>query len=187
MTSRHQDVETILYGFKRITLKNVTALDDKPAHISRLRDKKWLQDCMKPQLETCVPEEIAFLYEVARGSMVYGMYFQPIASLATEQLYRVLEAGARHRCNQLGLFKNKSGKKKVLPDTEFKKIVSALKQAGKIPDCDFDDWETMPFLRNLYSHPKYQIIQPELTQPKISPVTMAAHTADLLNRLFKQA
>jgi len=140
-----------------------------------------LQDCMKPQLEPCVPEEIAFLYEVARGSMVYGMYFQPIASLATEQLYRVLEAGARHRCEQLGLLKKKSVKKKVLPDTSFVEIVGALKQARIIPDCDSDSWEMMPWQRNRSSHPKSQIIHSDLY-----PVEMAAYAADMLNRIFKQ-
>lgn len=135
---------------------------------------------MKPQLEPCVPEEVAFLYEVARGSMVYGMFFQPLASLATEQLYRVMEAGARHRCKQLGLMKKKRGKEKAVPDTPFAELVAALKKAGRIPDADVDAWEWMPLLRNRFSHAMYQTIQPAESPPKV-----AANTADLLNRLFK--
>jgi hypothetical protein len=173
---------TIQYGFKRISPENVTELDGQSPHSSRLRGTKWVQACLKPKLESCVPDEVAFLYEVARGSMVYGTFFQPLASLATEQCYRVLEAGARHRCKQLGLLKKKHGKKKVVPDTSFAEIVATLKQSGKIPKPDLNAWETMPFLRNVYSHPKSQFIQ-----SAESPVTMAGYTADLLNRLFKSS
>jgi hypothetical protein len=171
---------TIQYGFKRISAENVKKLDHQTPHRSRLRGAKWVQACLKPQLESCVPKEVAFLYEVARGSMVYGMFFQPLASLAAEQCYRVLEAGARHRCAQLGLAEKKRPKPKVLPDTPFADLVKALKRASKIPDCDSDAWTTMPFLRNRFCHPTSQTIQ-----SADSAVGVLAYTADLLNRLFE--
>jgi hypothetical protein len=173
---------TIHYGFKRITATNVTELDDKPKHLFRRQanGKKWVDACMKPQLDPSVPDEVAFLYEVARGSMVYGMYFQPLASLAMEQMYRVLEAGARRRCDQLELIKKKPGKGKVLPDTPFAAIVAALNKAGKIPDAELHQWEGWVLLRNYYSHPASQVIQ-----SADSPPRQAAQIAELLNRLFK--
>ena len=170
--------DAIQYGFKRISAANLTELDHQTPHRSRLRGAKWVEACLRPQLEACVPGQIAFLYEVARGSMVYGMFFQPLASLATEQCYRVLEAGARHRCAQLNPSKKPGRRNRVLPDKSFAEIITTLSQAGMIPDDDDEAWQTMPFLRNLYSHPKSQIIQSRET-----PLEMLAHTAELLNRL----
>ena len=126
-----------------------------------------------------VPDEIAFLFEVARGSMVYGMFFLPLASLATEQSFRVLEAGARVRCIQLGLIKTKSGKKKVLPDLSFADVVEELKRVGQIPGQDSDVWKSMVFLRNSFSHHTSQTIR-----ARHDAVAQLAFVAELLNRLF---
>ena len=108
--------EVIQYGFKRISSANLLEHDIHLSYPSRLRGEKWVQACLKPQLEPCVPEEIAFLFEVARGSLVCGMFFLPLASLASEQCYRVLETGARKRCVQLGLLEKRRGKDEKLQD-----------------------------------------------------------------------
>jgi hypothetical protein len=171
----------VKYPFKRISLANVLELDDQPSHLFRRPNKqKWVEACNKPKLESCVPQEIAFLYETTRGAMVYGMFFQPIASLAAEQCYRVLEAGARQLCDRLGLLPRKSGKGKDLPQFSFADTFVALDKAGKIPEQDRDPWKRIQFLRNRYSHPKSQIIQSDG-----SPQRTLAYTAELLNRLFK--
>lgn len=172
--------DKIQYGFKRISPTNLWKHDEHPSYPSRLRGEKWVRACLKPQLESSVPEETAFLFEVARGSMVYGMFFLPLASLAAEQCYRVLEAGARHRCKQLGLLRAKRGKEKVLPETPFADLVTALRQAGKIPDDDWHAWKTLPFLRNQFSHPTSQTIR-----SRQDTAGQLAYTSELLNRLFK--
>jgi hypothetical protein len=172
--------EKIQYGFKRISLKNLLKHDDHASFSARLQGEKWVRACLEPQLEPTVAEEISFLFEVARGSMVYGMFFLPLASLATEQGYRVLEAGARHRCKQLGLLKMKPGKKKVLPDTSFAELVAELNRAGKISNEDLDVWKSMIFLRNRYSHHTTQVIR-----SREDAIRQLAHIAELLNRLFK--
>jgi hypothetical protein len=146
---------------------------------SKLRGDKWVRACLKPQLESCVPEEIAFLFETARGSMVYGLYFLPLASLARERCYRVLEAGVRRRCLQLGLLKTKQAKDKYLRDAGFAEILKALTKTGKIPPPDADAWLAIPFLRNRYSHPTSQSIS-----GLEDAVGTLAYTAELLNRLF---
>jgi hypothetical protein len=89
------------YGFKRVSPANLLQPDDHRSYPSRLRGEKWVKECLKPELNSTVPENGAFLFEVARGSMIYGLFFLPLAALATEEGFRVLEAGVRHRCKQL--------------------------------------------------------------------------------------
>jgi hypothetical protein len=150
-------------GFKQITLENLLKPDDHPSYPSRLRGDKWVLACLKPLLDPSVPVEVAFLFEAARGSLVYGMYFLPLAALATEQGFRVLEAGARHRCKQ-----------------PFMDLVAALQKAGKIPEGDMDAWKAMVYLRNRSSHPTAQDIR-----PRDKGIEQLAYIAELLNRLFK--
>jgi hypothetical protein len=122
-------------GFKQITPANVLQHDDHPTDASRLREK-WVTECLKPKLQPGVPEEVAFLFEIARGSLIYAIFFLPLASLATEESFRVLEAGVRHRCKQLGLAKKKSAKANAFPDKPYLDLVTALHKAGKIPNDD---------------------------------------------------
>jgi len=180
MTSPIKAADRFRYGFKRISPDNLLEHDDDPSYPSRLRKAKWVQACLKPQLEPSVPDEIFFLFEAARGTMVYGMFFLPVATLAAEQCFRVLEAAARQRCKQLGLLKKKPGKEKLLPDVFFAEVLAKLRQAGKIHDSDIAAWETMPFLRNSASHPKSQSIWSRDTA-----AGQLAYTSELLNRLFK--
>lgn len=131
-------------------------------------------------MDISVPIEVAFLFEVARGSMIYGLFFLPLAALATEQGYRVLEAGARHRCKQLGLLKKKSAKPNAFPDSPFVDLVAALQKAGRIPKGDLAAWKSMVSLRNLFSHPTSQDIR-----TRHEAIEQLAYIAELLNRLFK--
>lgn len=172
--------DTIQYGFKRISRANLLEPDEHPAYPSRLRGEKWVQACLKPQLEPGVPKEIAFMFEVARSSMVYGQFFLPLASLAVEQGYRVLEAGARLRCQQLGLLPEKPGKSKTVPQIGFAELVNALHGDDKIASSDLDTWKAMVSLRNRFSHPTTQIIQ-----RRHDTAESLADQASLLNRLFK--
>ena len=171
--------EKLQYGFKRVFWENLLEHDEHPMYRSRLKGERWVQACLKPQLDPRIPEEVAFLFEVARGSMVYGMFFLPLASLATEQGFRVLEAGARLRCKQLGLLEKKSGKAKVLPDESFADLVSKLRKAGRITHTDLDIWKSMVFLRNRFSHHTSQTIR-----SRQDAIGQLAYIAKLLNRLF---
>lgn len=69
-------------GFKQIRPENLLEPDEHPSYPSRLRGNKWVLTCLKPRLDSNVPVEVAFLFEVARGAMIYGMYFLPLAGLA---------------------------------------------------------------------------------------------------------
>lgn len=138
-----------------------------------------MRECLKPQLSPSVPEEIAFLFEVARGAMIYGLFFLPLAAFATEEGFRVLEAGVGHRCKQLGLVK-KSGKANAFPDKPYLELVTALHKAGKIPKSDLDIWKSMVFLRNNFSHRTSASIR-----ARHEAIAQLAYAAELLNRLFK--
>ena len=172
--------DKIQYGFKRVTPQNLLAQDDHPAYPSRLRGEKWVQECQKPQLHANVPEEVAFLFEVARNSMIYGVFFLPLAALATEEGFRVLEAGVRHRCKQLGLARKKSAKPQALPDQPYRDLVQALHKVGKIPKDDLRTWEGMVGLRNNFSHRTSASIR-----TRHEAIVQLAYIAELLNRLFK--
>lgn len=167
-------------GFKQISLENLLKPDEHPSYPSSLRGDRWVRECLKPQLDSSVPVEVTFLYEAARGSMVYAMFFLPLAALATEQGFRVLEAGARHRCKQLGLLKRKSAKPNAFPDSPFVDLVAALQKAGRIPKGDLAAWKSMVSLRNMFSHPKSQYIR-----NRDEAIEQLAYIAELLNRLFK--
>jgi hypothetical protein len=167
-------------GFKQISLENLLVLDEHPARPSRLRGDKWVRECLRPQLDSSLPIEVAFLFEVARGAMIYGMFFLPLASVASEQAFRVLEAGARHRCKQLGLLKKKSAKPSAFPDSSFADLVSALHEADIIPKSDLDVWKSMVGLRNSFSHRTSQIIR-----KRDGAIRQLAYIVELLNRLFR--
>lgn len=168
------------YGFKQITSVNLLQHDDHPSYPSPLRSEKWVKECLKPRLNPNVPEELAFLFEVARGSMIYGMYYLPLAALATEEGFRVLEAGVRHRCKQLGLGKKKSSKPHAFPDKPYLDLVTALHKAGKIPKNDLGIWKSMVVLRNNFSHRAAASIR-----ARHEAIAQLAYIAELLNRLFK--
>lgn len=168
------------HGFKQVTWVNLLKQDDHPSHPSSLRDQKWVEECLKPELEPNVPEEVAFLFEVARGAMIYGMFFLPLATLATEEGFRVLEAGVRHRCKQLGLGKKGSAKPHSFPEKPYIKLVMTLHKAGKIPENDLEHWQSMVFLRNRSSHRNSTTIR-----ARHEAISQLSYVAELLNRLFK--
>ncbi len=172
--------DKIQYGFKRISAANLLEPEDHPSYPSRLRGEKWVRECLKPQLNPGVPEEVAFLFETARGAMVYGLYFLPLATLAAEEGFRVLEAGARHRCRQLGLGKKKSGKPDVFSDKPYLELVKALGKAGEISKDDLPIWKCMVTLRNRFSHPTSATIR-----KRHEAMEQLAYIAELLNRLFQ--
>jgi hypothetical protein len=180
VTATLEATEKIQYGFKRVSIANLFEPDDYPGYRSRLRGEKWVRECLKPQLSPEVPEEVAFLFETARGSMVYGLFFLPLAALATEEGFRVLESGVRHRCKQLGLGKKKSGKAGAFSDKPYLDLVAALHRAGKISEDEWPIWKSMVGLRNSFSHRTSATIR-----ARHEAIAQLAYIAELLNGLFK--
>lgn len=60
--------------------------------------------------------------------MVYGYFFYPLYTLASEQLFRVAEAVVTHKCHELGASPKKMN--------TFEKKVQYLLDEGVIPAVD---------------------------------------------------
>lgn len=98
-------------GFKQLTSDNW--LEPEPlldrlvhlssdGHVRHISREEWAQRILLPQLVETVPAEIQDLFEVARGAMMYGYFFYPLYTLATEQLYRVVEAAVSYKYELAG-------------------------------------------------------------------------------------
>lgn len=101
---------------KRITPQNWLEHDLTGAPAS-VELQAWRETFMAVKLDDSVPEEIAAMFEAARGCILYGWFFSPLVMLGVEHCYRVLEAGLRKRCTQLNLpvsLHDRQGKAHVL-------------------------------------------------------------------------
>jgi hypothetical protein len=132
--------------------------------------EEWIADILKPDLEPAVPEDVRALFEVARGAMVYGYLFYPLYTLAGEQLLRVTEAAATHRCRQLGAPSRIK---------RFEAKVDWLVEHRALPEADYSAWNATRQMRNHASHPTAQSIYP----PAFA-IRGIESTAQLINRLF---
>jgi hypothetical protein len=168
------------YGFKQVSTANLLEVDDHPSYPSGLCGDQWVKECLRPQLDPGVPDEVAFLFERARGSMIYGQFFLPLASLATEEGFRVLEAGVRFRCKQLGMTNNKDEPDSI-PDQPYAELVDTLHERRVIPKEDLDHWLSFVFLRNSFSHHKGTAIR-----RRHDAISQLSYIAELLNHLFKE-
>lgn len=167
------------YGFKRITPTNWYE-PDLLATAFGMSAQQWVEATLEPQLSPRVPEDVRALFETGRALFTYSWYFYPMATAGAEQLFRVMEAGARERCRQLGLpsvITKTSGKSRP---ANFSENIRALQNAGEIGAADAEQWEATRELRNSASHPKRQQILP----PGMTIASLIA-SARMLNRLFR--
>lgn len=132
--------------------------------------EEWLGSIFEAELTSDVPEEIRSLFEVARGSMVYGYFFYPLFTLAMEQLFRVEEAAVAQ------VFAREGG-----PGSRrsFKKRLDWLEENGRLSDRRYRQLDAARRLRNGASHPETQSIFPPNTA--IDTLHIAA---SILNELF---
>ena len=138
-----------------------------------------MQACLKPQLESSVPKEVVAMFEVARGSMIYGWFFYPLITLATEQLHRVQETAAREKCCQLGIAPAKLSKKGLSLEPKLSEVIGALVKHGTIKASEEARWQAARRLRNWSSHPQRQtIISPGMSLGALESTTQ------VINKLF---
>jgi hypothetical protein len=151
------------FDCKQITAANWQQIDKAPEIWCQMTaavktEAKWIEFFFDPKLDVKVPLEIAKLFEVVRGAMIYGWYFYPLLALGVGQCYRLLDTGTRIRCNQLGIptvIVKKNGDKR---DTSFKENTEALIKRGLISKADETPWEAARNLRNWSSHPERQLL-----------------------------
>lgn len=166
------------FGFKRLSVGNWLTPDD--AAVYQVRDPQaWIDAVYDAKLITAVPEEIKALTEVARGALVYGYLFYPLITLGTDQVFRVLEAAVRIKCEQLKISTETvkpNGQSSPVP---YATLIRTLSDRGVIPAADMQRWLAGKDLRNMSSHPSRQwIINPG------QALTMLRTTVEEINGLF---
>jgi Domain of unknown function (DUF4145) len=142
-------------------------------------DKEWIKFFSRVRLDSQVPPEIARLFEVVRGAMIYGWFFYPLLTLGIDQCWRILEAGLRLRCQQLGVPTKKTIKNGKEKNTNFYENIAALSKRGIILEEDKKRWDGVRNLRNSGSHPERQLIDDPGQAQNILSLT-----ASFLNDLF---
>ena len=168
------------HGIKALSLENWRSPDPLMCNLvmfsndsgmsSSMSGHDWASIILEPTLAERVPNEILQLFEVARGSMLYGYFFYPLYTLAFEQLTRVAEAAVSEKCKQIETCKSIKTFDKKLKHLQCKNVLSEAKK---------EQWDSLRKLRNIASHPD----QPTILPPGPS-VQMVAITAGLINELF---
>lgn len=141
---------------------------------------RWREAFLGIRLDSAVPADVARMFEAARGGMLYGYFFQPLLAMGVEQCYRVLERGARIRCDQAGLpvtCADSQGKPHPL---SFAHNLRALSRLGLIADADLPLWRQAPELRDWVAAPEHQA-----ALNLEHGVTALARAAELLGKLFR--
>ncbi|OYY93657.1 MAG: hypothetical protein B7Y41_10415 [Hydrogenophilales bacterium 28-61-23] len=142
--------------------------------------RAWREAFLSIRLDPAVHQDVARMFEAARGGMLYGYYFQPLMAMGVEQCYSVLESGARARCAQAGLpvyCVDSQGKRHPL---SFGHNLRALAKAGLIQNADLNLWQQARELRDWVAAPANQAA---LTLDH--GVTALSRAAELLGKLFR--
>jgi hypothetical protein len=121
-------------------------------------EEEWARLFLEPRLRKEVPAQLADLLEVARAAMMYSWYYYPLATLGMEQCYRILDSGARMRCEKAGIATKKPGRNGKEFDTSFDENIKALKSNGIIAQSAEIGWHSIRWLRNNSSHPRMRSI-----------------------------
>lgn len=167
------------FGFKKLDTENWLEPDKVLNILHRVQPdgttrpilaNELIEDIQKAKLEDFVPDEIIKLFEVARGTMIYGYFFYPIFTLAAEQFTRIAETAINIKCSALNLPKSR--------DT-FKKKIDWLLQESFLSNDAHNKWKSTIELRNTFSHPKRQ----NIFNPAMSINLMNA-VAENINQLF---
>ncbi len=119
------------FGMKKLALHNWRE-PDVPKFFSGLTEEVWLREAMKPQLAAAVPEDVARLFEIARGSILYVWLFFPLLTLASEQLHRVQEAAVRARCKIAGIPLTKPQKDGSVRSRNFANLIGELSRTASV-------------------------------------------------------
>lgn len=166
-------------GYKPITIQNLVEPDITQV-FNRGGTEGWVSIFHEVKLSDKVPSKIVGLFEVARGAMIYGWFYYPLLTLATEQCYRIVESAVRIKCEEIGVkTKRKISNGDEVP-VSFFKLQDALFSQGVLEQKEGVKWEALRELRNWASHPESQAIM----TPGNALDTLRI-TADQLHDLFK--
>ena len=151
----------ITLGFKKLTVKNWLQPDKVSSlfggilpgdgKFHPITGDEWVQEILKPKLIEKVPAEVQRLFEVARGTLVYGYFFYPLYAVGIERLFQVVDAAVTHKCKIMGA-----------PSSEktFEKKIKWLARKRIITRDEEEMLNTTRKLRNMASHLEDQTILP---------------------------
>jgi hypothetical protein len=142
------------FGFKHLSPSTWLTADTAWHHIVMSASScdpatAWVTDTVAPRFHDGVPLELHKLLEVARGAIIYAIFFYPLLTLGAEQLFRIGESAVAARCAQLNA---PAGVKR------FAQMIAWLEATGVIPAGRRLQWQALKQLRNAASHPKEQDI-----------------------------
>ena len=146
------------YGLKYITKENAIEIDPtnelwyaytKENNFEHMDFKVWLDLFNEPKLSEEVPIDVRILFEVARGTIIYGYYYYPLYMVGMEQLFRIMECAVSLKCKECKEFKKGKG--------TFNQKIKFLSSKGLL---DEEYWELVRNLRNFCSHPNVQNLLP---------------------------
>lgn len=160
-------------GFKNISIENWSEKDpiwDAIYHPAPDPLLGWMADFLAVELKPEVPLDIRRLFEVARGTFVYGLMFYPLMTIGAEQISRVSEAAVSWMCFLLNSPQQHSN---------FANKIKWLVNESIISSNDSSRWQNLRHLRNESSHPKF----PNILPPAMCLQTME-EVAELINNLF---
>jgi hypothetical protein len=167
------------FGFKQLSLENwltpedlsfLVSVDHETGIQSSIDLNGWAERFLRATLDSTIPPGIRALFEVARGAMLYGCFFYPLFTLATEQLFRVHESALTDRCKKLGA----SASVKTFADK-----IAWLETKGVVSGSDALRWNAVRHLRNAASHPQGQMI----LMPT-DALTSLDTSVELINRIY---
>jgi hypothetical protein len=161
-------------GVKQLTVDNWDKSDATSelwgtidaAGVRRLSGSDWAEVFLSVELSSSVPAEIRWMWEVARGVLVYGIYYYPLYTPGDEQLHRVADAATLH-CHRRAGGPNEARDR---PPTLHKRI-GWLLEHGLLSPLDAERWHAIREIRNAGAHPE----RPRLIMP-----TDAARTLEIL-------
>lgn len=133
------------------------------------RLKERIDEILSIQLQAAVPIEVRELFDVLKGSMIYGHFYRPIFTNISDQVYFVAEAAVYHRCKALG----------IEPSKKYERNLGILKKRGIIPKDEWVMWDAKQDLRNRVAHKRHR----SLNWPG-NDIQILELMADDISRLF---
>jgi hypothetical protein len=139
--------------------------------------RDWVERFLAPKLSSNVPEEVREAFEVARGAMLYGVFFYPLFTLGLEQVFRLMESAAKAKATTLGIsmVKEKGGYR------SYAAILAELFAKKAFTKPEYEYWSNARELRNVTTHASSQsILLPTDVVGVLTSLTEA------INQLFRQ-
>jgi hypothetical protein len=151
-------------AIKHLTLNNWDQPDDTSSifsqvsplgGVTKIDGSGWARIFLAVEVSDAVPLEVGELFAVARGMLVYGWFYYPLYALGEEQLHRVADSAVAYRYKELCGPLTKRG---YMPSLATR--IRWLTHQGIIPAAMTTRWDAIRKLRNIGSHPNYQMLHP---------------------------